>query len=281
MCKLPIRCSRGIYKMISEKRKPADSSDFHYEKSKGATDHAAEAHHHSQFEFYYPSRGDLVYLVGSKTYEVKEGDVVVIPEGVVHKAVYADGCRERQIVRFKSHYLPESLREYFRTSPPVIRCRDIRGAVEDVLEKIEHEYLGYDKYSADMLRSYVCELAVALARCNNVFDATAEKSPAVATVLTYIREHSAERISLADMAKICKVSTAYLSRRFKQEIGVGFSDYLSSFRLRRAEAMLREMPEMSITEIAFSCGFNDSNYFSDKFKKQFGASPLKFRKAKK
>ena len=83
------------------------------------------------------------------------------------------------------------------------------------------------------------------------------------------------------MARMCKVSVAYLSRKFKEELGDGFSDYLSLSRLQRAETLLLESPEMSITEVAFSSGFNDSNYFSDKFKKQFGMSPLKFRSQSK
>jgi AraC-like DNA-binding protein len=36
---------------------------------------------------------------------------------------------------------------------------------------------------------------------------------------------------------------------------------------------------MSIAEVAYACGFNDSNYFSDKFKRTYGMSPLQYSKA--
>ena len=42
--------------------------------------------------------------------------------------------------------------------------------------------------------------------------------------------------------------------------------------------MLKERDGFSISEIAYRCGFNDSNYFSDKFKKVYGTSPLKYSK---
>ena len=145
------------------------------------------------------------------------------------------------------------------------------------MKKIAAEY-GSDKpFSTDMQRAYVAELAVSAARGEGGVGEALDRSPAVASTVAYIKDHSGERISLSDMARMCKVSVAYLSRKFKEELGVGFSDYLSLSRLQRAETLLLESPEMRITEVAFSCGFNDSNYFSDKFKKQFGMSPLKFR----
>jgi AraC-like DNA-binding protein len=41
--------------------------------------------------------------------------------------------------------------------------------------------------------------------------------------------------------------------------------------------MLTDNPGISITDVAFASGFNDSNYFSDKFKRQYGISPIKFK----
>ena len=75
------------------------------------------------------------------------------------------------------------------------------------------------------------------------------------------------------------VSPEHLSRSFKAEIGQGFSEYLSEVRLKEAQKLLEGEQKLSVSEIAYKCGFNDSNYFSDKFKKRYGISPLQYRKA--
>ena len=79
------------------------------------------------------------------------------------------------------------------------------------------------------------------------------------------------------MAKLHSVSSEHLSRTFKRETGFGFSEYLTLVRLQKAEYMLRNEPGRSVCEIAYACGFNDSNYFSDKFRRSYGHSPSKFK----
>ena len=79
------------------------------------------------------------------------------------------------------------------------------------------------------------------------------------------------------MAEKNAVSSEHLSRIFKKEIGVGFNEYINSLRLRQAEFMLRNEDGKSVSEVAFACGFNDSNYFSYRFKKAYGVSPINIK----
>ena len=75
------------------------------------------------------------------------------------------------------------------------------------------------------------------------------------------------------------VSEEHLSRTFKKEITFGFSEYITLIRLQKAEHMLKNEPSRAITEVAYACGFNDSNYFSYKFKKAYGLTPSEVRDA--
>jgi len=68
-----------------------------------------------------------------------------------------------------------------------------------------------------------------------------------------------------------------LSRVFKQEVGIGFKEYLIRFRLQKAEDMLKHEPGRAVSEVAYACGFNDGNYFSYKFKEAYGVSPTKVK----
>ena len=94
----------------------------------------------------------------------------------------------------------------------------------------------------------------------------------------HIKKNFAQKIALSEMAKQYSVSQEHLSRIFKKETGFGFNEFITLVRLQRAEAMLKNENGKTISEIAYACGFNDSNYFSDKFKKAYGTAPSDVRK---
>lgn len=68
----------------------------------------------------------------------------------------------------------------------------------------------------------------------------------------------------------------YLSSLFCNEMGVGFTKYLSDFRLKKAKILLRET-ELNINEIANMTGFATANYFVRVFKKQENCTPKEYR----
>ncbi len=263
--------------MRKDVRQAQESVGFKYEVRTGVGEYTVDAKHHPYFELSYLARGEGVLHAGNRVYELNEGDIIFISQGVSHSVMCTSRTSEMHQISCRPHIIPEAVREHFKTVAPVVRSRDAARATSGIITRIAEEYNSGEEYSSDMLRAYVTELTVTAARAESTLDTALDNSPAVASTVSYIKEHSGERISLSEMSKMWKVSVAYLSRKFKEELGVGFSDYLSLCRLQRAETLLLEAPEMSITEVAFSCGFNDSNYFSDKFKRQFGISPLKFR----
>lgn len=73
------------------------------------------------------------------------------------------------------------------------------------------------------------------------------------------------------------MSTSQLYRKIKAITGISPNEFIRTYRLRKAEKMISET-NLTISEIAYKVGFNDSLYFSKCFKKQFGISPSKFRK---
>ena len=96
--------------------------------------------------------------------------------------------------------------------------------------------------------------------------------------VAYIKENFSSDITLSSLAGKFSVSPEHFSRLFKKETGLGFSKYLNSLRLQYAEQLLRSSKGHSITQIAEICGFEDSNYFSKKFKEVYGNSPKKMQK---
>lgn len=92
----------------------------------------------------------------------------------------------------------------------------------------------------------------------------------------YILENFTHNISLQQLAKHCLVSPFHFSRIFKTIMNVSPHQYLSEVRLNHAKVLLSTTVQ-SITDIAFTCGFNSVEHFATAYRYRFHTSPSKFR----
>lgn len=102
-------------------------------------------------------------------------------------------------------------------------------------------------------------------------------SEQIIKALQIIQQEYSEKLTLNYLASKIHINSAYLSRKFQEEVGMGFSEYLNDFRLKEAQRMLMEFPDLSISTIAERCGFNSQHYFSQMFRKVTGQSPRDYR----
>lgn len=99
----------------------------------------------------------------------------------------------------------------------------------------------------------------------------------VRQAVQYIQTHFCEDISLSSAAEEVHVTPVYLSHLFKQELGIGFSEYLMQVRMKRAQLLLRQ-GKLSLRQVASGCGFQNYTYFLKAFKKQTGRTPKEFQR---
>jgi AraC-like DNA-binding protein len=92
----------------------------------------------------------------------------------------------------------------------------------------------------------------------------------------YIWAHYTEKIKLADIASAAGLSAPYFSTIFKEEMGENLSVSLNRLRIEKAMNLLTE-GNMSLSEIAAACGFEDQSWFSKTFKLFTGISPGRYR----
>lgn len=98
-------------------------------------------------------------------------------------------------------------------------------------------------------------------------------------ILNYIWENYMKDIRCRDIADALGYSESHLRSVFKSETGMTLTAQLNQIRLKRASYLLTTT-NLSVTEIAFSCGFANSNYFSTAFHKKYHISPKDYRKNK-
>lgn len=257
----------------------SDDKEFFYEHRDTDVSHSpmmGKHHYHRCCEIYYFINGECKYFIDGHTYTLLPGDVILIPENVIHRTMYTSNY-ERKLLNFSYHFIPDSVLDKLDTMPYLYRNPVILKKVNGIFNDIGEEYNQMDEHSEEMLVSLVKSLFVLLARSENKAVQSNGNSAFVAETVKRISEEYQTDITLNSIAELFAVSPEHLSRTFKKETGFGFNEYLTLVRLQRAEQLLEEGKLKTVSEIAYACGFNDSNYFSDKFKKTHGMSPLKFR----
>lgn len=99
---------------------------------------------------------------------------------------------------------------------------------------------------------------------------------AIETALQYIKEHYNEDLSLEKVASVVYLNPAYFSQLFKQKVGLGYKEYVTSLRLEQAKQLLLN-PKLKLAEIADYVGYQDMRHFTQMFRKKFNITPNEYR----
>jgi len=102
----------------------------------------------------------------------------------------------------------------------------------------------------------------------------------IAEAISHLETNFAEAVELDDLAGIAHMSKRSFLRTFQAATGQSPIAYLIQIRVNRAADRLRTTDE-SVTDVAFACGFQDSNYFARQFKQVMSVSPRDYRSANK
>lgn len=98
-------------------------------------------------------------------------------------------------------------------------------------------------------------------------------------LMLWLEDHYAEDICWEMLADQFMLSLRTLHRQLKHSTGLTPQRYLNRLRLTKARHLLRHS-DKSVTDIAFRCGFSDSNHFSTLFRREFNWSPREIRQGR-
>lgn len=238
-------------------------------------------HIHNYNEIYYLCEGTARFFIGSEIINIREGDIVFVRSGILHKTMYTAGqYTKRLLVCFNDDFAGDAYtsiitdmgaKKYIGISP----LKSIES------EKLMQRLLGeFDRKKAHHLQMCACilgELLITLSRQRETDTAkTLNANDAIMqSAAKYITDNYSEDFTLTALAERFAMSPSHFSKTFKSSTGFGVSEYITAVRLANAEKMLLEK-KISVTEVASRCGYNDSNYFASVFKNKNGITPHKF-----
>ena len=225
-------------------------------------------HAHSSWELVYCTNGSGYFVFDGGSVKYEEGDIVAIPPNVAHTNVSESGFTN-------IHVNMTGL-----TLPPknIIVVHDDTNKF--LLNAFQAAFYHFSSTSAqrsailaaygDLISSYIIAYQKDPLRSGVVDDIES----------CIINNYPDSNFELDEYLRSLPFSYDYLRKLFKKEIGVTPHKYLSDKRLEAAAESLcsASVCGISITEVAYQCGFREPLYFSRMFKKKYGLSPTQYQK---
>lgn len=262
--------------------------------STGYKERSYQMHWHSYGEILLVGPGKTnVYQVNQDTYNLVEGDFVLIWPMEMHAIIDAD--REKSLVIQFSNAFMNSLFDlqrimHFYRNLHVI-CSKTHPGLAEKLQNIAYK-MKETFYSEGADRELRCcmllmEFMLTLDEYRSDFDPelsagvregyTDDAMHRMIMVTDYIKNNlTADDLSQGAMAEMAGISRDYFSRIFKNVTGMNYSKWLNTIRLEKATELLSHN-DMTLTEVAMLSGFQSIPSFNRVFREEKGMAPGEYR----
>lgn len=252
-------------------------------------DKLQEEHFHPDVELIYVLDGQLVLRIYEKEFLMKTEDIIVVNANEPH-SFQASG----DILFARIYISYDLLRQVYSD----VNCRFVCNSVmrnaqnyielRRVLKNLLMNYLYIEQnenqeklvnYEYLSIYFHLVELLTVHFLMNMPGEAMTKSQKNARRMLEihdYIEGNYAQPISFTDLAKHLYLSEGYLSRYFKQNFNMKFTDYLRKVRLAHAMDALMYSAQ-PVTKIAYDHGFSSVSFFNKVFKEVYGETPTSVR----
>ena len=246
-------------------------------------------HNHSEFEIILIKSGSCTVCIAGREYPAKANDIIFINPMEIHEVhvnndvPYSHKCMCFDMSMVMNNSISESLKNKCKSVIHIVTGDSNHGAyLRETFEKAFSEVKNEGKTFAMETTAYLMLMFSYILK-NNLVN-TKHKTPVenkfCNMVLADINEHSSEITTSTQVADACFLNHSYFCRKFKENFGVSFSEYLNRYRISVARTMLEE-DHHNVSEVSQLCGFETPTYFSRCFKNHVGVLPLEYKKGKR
>ena len=254
-------------------------------------------HAHDFDEIAFVLSGTGVHIVNGNKYYLMPGDLFVIKEGQSHKiekpcnlylvnVLYKwsnfDSCFKNYasaLPVLNTLFFPDSQNEKqyefksrFHLAP--WQLNEIVSKLDEMNKEEKVKLIGYKSIIKNIFETIL--LKICRFYTENYYVGL-ESNLEMNSVLDYINDHFNDNISIDGLVENSSMSRAIFYKTFKETTGLSPIDYIIKLRISRATEMMMKDDKFRIIDIAMKTGFENSAYFSRKFKQIIGVSPLKFK----
>lgn len=256
------------------------------------------AHEHLFTNITVILKGLGVYVVDGHPYDVSEGDVLILRKGHIHSTQTPEAlsvlnvCFDEKLIGLRAREFVDApgYKALFEVEPQLRKKKEVfrhklrlntkqLAKVEGMAKTIEEEIQTGSPGYPSIVRAEMIELITLLCRWYSCGQNEARHARRLSGALLFLEKNPFHAHSMHDLARMSGFSLRQFFRIFRMATNQSPGEYLRNLRLRHASELLQD-PSMNITEVAFACGFNDSNYFCRAFKKFSGRTPSDYKSRK-
>lgn len=149
---------------------------------------------------------------------------------------------------------------------------------KDIFVKLCKYYDTRTKRDEIIQQSLILELIYTLGKERNIQIQNGKyknNNLVIETALTYIKKNLTEDLSLEKVSAYVSLSPIHFHNYFKSAVGKTLHEYVEEQRIRNAINLLLTT-DMTLTQIAYNCGFSSQSYFSYVFKRKMNTTPRKY-----
>jgi len=251
-------------------------------------------HNHEVFELNFVEHAQGVRrIVGDSSEVIGEYDLVLITSPDLEHVWEQHECKSQDIREITVHFDIQMGEDSLFGKTPFTSLRKMMNearkglafpmpaimkvyAMLNNLSTIKEGFYAVVQFVTILHELSKCDGARTLASTSYAKVAVEDDSRRILKVKNYISTNFMDEMRLASLANVAGMSPSAFSRFFKLHTGRNLTDYIIDIRLGYATRMLVDTTR-SISEISFSCGFNNLSNFNRIFKKKKGCSPSEFR----
>lgn len=255
-------------------------------------------HWHDELQFTLAVHGSFTLQVNDRQYFLNEGEAAFINSGMIHTVIQLSKGGNYASLNFPYKLLsffPGSRMEKECVLPyvagsciPVVIFRPEIEWQKSALDILQEIYAVWDSNS-----TVQCEYLIAIKivtlwhillpnlsdESQNTFPVDLVHRQRLQFMLSFIYEHFSEDIMLADIAGTAHISVGECCRIFREHLQITPYQFLTEYRIRKSLELL--FGELSISEIARCCGYNQVSNYIAKFKSIMDCTPAQYRKQTK
>ena len=254
-------------------------------------DFRAVSHWHDDLEFILILEGQMSYDVNGQEISLQTGEGIFVNSRCFHYG-YSDAHAEclflcillsPQLLSINTYFVQNCLNPliqnthfpYQKLSPAIqwqnAILRDLEALYEENLENIQ-PFVILEK-SARIFRQ--------LSENMNFFpdyDKNAEGILALTAMIGYVQKNYPNKILLKDISSAGNCCKTKCTSLFQKYLSTSPMLYLNRYRLEKSIFLLRNTA-LSITEVAYACGFSNTSYFCELFHKYYHITPRQCRRS--
>ena len=262
--------------------------------STGYEKRSYQAHWHSYGEILLVGPGKTnIFMVNQKTYELVEGDFLLVWPTEMHAIIDADR-KESLVIQYSNAFMNtlfdlQRIMHFYRNLHVLcIKAHpELVGRLRSIAEKMKTIFFssGADRElrCCMLLMEFMLtldehreEFAPEI-RSGDPYSYTDTVMRRMLMVTDYIKNNlTADDLSQGAMAEMAGISKDYFSRIFRSVTGLNYSKWLNLIRLEKAAELLADK-DMTLTEIAMLSGFQSISSFNRVFHTEKGMSPGEYR----